>query len=123
MKVIDKASPPVKNHETIDVTTTIEEVAPINDKGMLTFHKIHLLETFELKEPIDKKIGDQLIIIHEYLIERGATEAEYIHQLREIRLRLGTPNLGQTLHANVYAYVRLLGQKELLDKAIGELER
>ena len=86
----------------IDSSEQIEDQKPLADEMVLSF--------FQLRgSDVSKDDVEQLKAISDYVNEVAKTEdtLDKLQVLREIRFKLGEPELGQKRHQQVYQYIKL----------------
>lgn len=98
-----------------------EDRGPINQIN--DTHKMYLVNFFELEgQALGKTTTDRLVAINDYLAETVKTDAEYLNQLKQLRLKLGSPRLGETMLGKIYSYLKLINQRSDLDQQLMEAE-
>jgi hypothetical protein len=88
--------------ENIDPTEKLHEDKPLVDELVLSFFQLR-------NSDLSKDDVNHLDAISQYLTESAKTEdrLDKLQILREIRFKLGEPEIGQKRHDQVYQYIRL----------------
>jgi len=121
MEVSDAlAQATTKIRAKVDSTATLTPATLTDGTNMPTIDPI-VSSFFDISAPNEKQ-AQKLSDIFEYAKGQAESDMDLVNVLRDIRYRLGSPSLGQSLLDKIHTYVRLRLEARKLDTQAKAME-